>query len=378
MSLRPFTADDYRARMARAVTTAEEHGLAGLIVTPGPDLLYFCGYQPASVIERVTALLLTSHRPPTLLVPRLDRPGAEAAAGAVTRIVDWADNANPYSRLARLLPATGHYAVSDSAWAAHLLGLQDTLPNHKYSPLGTTLPMLRAVKEPGEVDRLAAAATAADATYQQVLTVLFAGHREVDIAADLALLLRRHGHSRVDLTIVGSGPNGAHPNHGAAERIISAGDVVVLDFAGLRDDYGSDTARTVYVGAPGKAAVEPPPEVRSVYELVHRAHQAAFEAARPGATCEQVDRAAREVIADGGYGGHFPHATGHGIGLTTREPPYLKAGETQPLLPGMCVAIEPGVYLPGRFGVRIEDIVVVTDAGARRLTTTPHDLATVS
>jgi Xaa-Pro aminopeptidase len=147
--------------------------------------------------------------------------------------------------------------------------------------------------------------------------------------------------------------------------------MVVLDFGGIQDGYGSDTTRTVHVG-------EPTDEEREVFEIVRRAQQAAFEAVRPGIACQEIDRVARRVIDDAGYGEYFIHRTGHGIGLTTHEPPYMVEGETRPLEPGMCFSIEPGIYLPGRFGVRIEDIVTVTESTGRRLNNTSHDLRIVS
>ena len=147
--------------------------------------------------------------------------------------------------------------------------------------------------------------------------------------------------------------------------------MVVLDFGGLKDGYGSDTTRTVHVG-------EPTDEEREVHEIVRRAQQAAFEAVRPGVACEEIDWVARQVIRDAGYGEYFIHRTGHGIGVTTHEPPYMVAGEKQPLVPGMCFSIEPGIYLPGKFGVRIEDIVTVTADGGRRLNNTDHGLGIVA
>jgi Xaa-Pro aminopeptidase len=231
--------------------------------------------------------------------------------------------------------------------------------------------MLRAVKDAHELERLAAAGEAADAAYREILAVPFAGRRETDVAADLAALLRRFGHEQVDFTVVGSGPNGANPHHEAGDRVIETGDTVVLDFGGLKHGYGSDTTRTVSVG-------EPTDELRLVHSIVRRAQQAAFEAVRPGVPCEEIDRVARRVITDAGYGERFIHRTGHGIGVTTHEPPYLVEGEEQPLVPGMCFSIEPGIYLPGWFGVRIEDIVTVTAQAGRRLNNTSHSLRLVS
>jgi Xaa-Pro aminopeptidase len=366
------TPDDYAERMARAAREAVAAGLSGVLVTPGPDLFWLCGYRPTAITERLTLLVLTPETEPHLLVPALERPDAEAAPGAgAVRVTDWSDGQDPYAAAAGLLRPRGRYGVSDAAWALHLLGLQEALPLTAYRALTTALPMLRAVKDEHEVARLAAAGAAADATYEDILGVRFAGRRETEVAADLARLLREHGHSQVDFTVVGSGPNGANPHHEAGDRVIRDGDMVVLDFGGLKDGYGSDTTRTVHVGPPTD-------EERRVHDLVRTAQQAAFEAVRPGVSCQEIDRVARAVITDGGYGDHFIHRTGHGIGVTTHEPPYLVEGEEQPLVPGMCFSIEPGVYLPGRFGVRIEDIVTCTAEGGRRLNGTPHELAVVA
>ncbi|MEU3948677.1 Xaa-Pro peptidase family protein [Streptomyces sp. NPDC029526] len=367
----PFTADDHRARMERAVRQAADAGLAGLLVAPGPDLTWLTGYTPPADTERLTLLVLTPDRDPVLVVPALEAPDAERAPGApALTLRDWTDGTDPYTATAPLLDPTGRYGVSDNTWALHLLALQRALPDTTHASLTEALPMLRAVKDPAELELLAAAGTAADAAFEEIRTVPFAGRRERDVAADLAALLLRFGHQRVDFTIVASGPNGAHPHHEAGDRVIGHGDMVVLDFGGLKDGYGSDTSRTVHVG-------EPTAEERRVHDLVREAQEAGFRAVRPGAACQDVDRAARAVIADAGHGEHFVHRTGHGIGVTTHEPPYLTEGEEQPLVPGMCFSVEPGVYLAGRFGVRIEDIVTVTADGGRRLNDTARELVTV-
>ncbi|BEL04879.1 aminopeptidase P family protein [Actinoplanes sichuanensis] len=364
--------DLFRHRMDRAVVQAAEAGLTGLLVTPGPDLTYFTGYRPTAITERITMLVLDADHDPHLIVPILERPDAERAAGAgAVTITDWADGTDPFASAARLLDPKGRYAVSDNAWALHLLGLQEALPGSAYTSMTGSLPMLRAVKDDDEVARLAAAGAAADAAYEQIVGVRFAGRTEHEIGTNLAVLLREHGHSQVDFTVVGSGPNGANPHHEMGERVIAEGDMVVLDFGGLKDGYGSDTTRTVHVG-------EPTVQEREVFEIVREAQQAAFEAVRPGVACEQIDRVARDVITRAGYGEFFIHRTGHGIGLTTHEPPYLVAGERRPLVPGMCFSIEPGIYLPGRFGVRIEDIVTVTADGGRRLNNTSRELRIVA
>jgi Xaa-Pro aminopeptidase len=364
----PFTTDDYAARMARVVEDGRAAGLDGVLVTPGPDLVWLTGYQPTAITERLTMLFLTTDREPTLLVPTLERPDAAAAEGApATTMVDWQDGADPYDVAQGLLRPDGSYGVSDNAWAMHLLGLQDALPRSRYQSLTQRLPMMRAVKDANELGRLAAAGAAADATYEEILKVQFSGRRETDVAGDLADLLRSHGHEQVDFTVVGSGPNGANPHHEAGERTIEVGDCVVLDFGGLMFGYGSDTSRTVCVG-------EPTDQIREVHEIVRQAQQAGVDAVRPGVACQEVDRAARRLITEAGYGEQFIHRTGHGIGVTTHEPPYMIEGEEQPMVPGMCFSVEPGIYLSGSFGVRIGDIVAVTEDGGRRLNSTDHGL----
>ncbi|ANS68776.1 dipeptidase [Streptomyces lincolnensis] len=369
----PFTADDYRARMERAARTAADAGLAGLLVAPGPDLVWLTGYTPTATTERLTLLVLTAGQDPdpVLVVPTLEAPDAAKATGApALTLRDWTDGKDPYAATAALLDGAGRFGISDNTWSMHLLGLQKTLPGTSYASLTEVLPMLRAVKDATELELLAAAGAAADATFEEIRNVAFTGRRESEIAAELARLLRRHGHTTVDFTIVASGPNGANPHHEVGDRVIQPGDMVVLDFGGLKDGYGSDTSRTVHVG-------EPTEEERRVHAVVREAQEAGFRAVRPGVSCQEVDRAARAVIADAGYGEYFIHRTGHGIGVTTHEPPYMVEGEERPLVPGMCFSVEPGIYLPGRFGVRIEDIVTVTEDGGRRLNDTSREMVIV-
>ncbi len=226
----PFTADDFAERLRRAAHAAQDAGLDGILVTPGPDLLYLTGYAPVAITERITMLVIPVDAEPAMIVPRLERPDAEAAAGAsILRITDWTDGSDPYTESATLMAGTGRYAVSDSAWAMHLLGLQDRLPKSSYVSMTTALPMLRAIKDDDEIERLAAAGAAADQAYEEIVTVRFAGRSEIDVGSDLADLLRQFGHSQVDFTVVGSGPNGANPHHEIGPRIIEDGDTVVLD-----------------------------------------------------------------------------------------------------------------------------------------------------
>jgi len=368
----PFTAEDFEARMERAARSAQDAGLSGVLVTPGPDLLYLIGYEPVAITERLTMLVLSADREQAMIVPTLERPDAESAPGSASlTLTDWADGSDPYEAAVPMLDPNGRYAISDAAWAMHVLGLQAELPDCGFVSMTEALPTLRAIKDADELERLSAAGEAADAALYDLLELRFSGRTESEVAADLADALTAHGHSEVEFTIVGSGPNGANPHHEFDERVIEDGDMVVLDFGGIVNGYTSDTARTVHVG-------EPTDEERTVHEIVRQAQQAGFEAVRPGVACQEIDRAARNVIASAGYGERFIHRTGHGIGLTAHEPPYLVEGEERPLEPGMCFSIEPGIYLRDRFGVRIEDIVTVTEDGARRLNNTPRELRIVT
>ncbi|AEG44748.1 aminopeptidase P family protein [Isoptericola variabilis] len=378
----PFPAHVHAERRRRAAAQATEAGLDGVLVTPGPDMTYFLGYTPSAVTERLTMLVIDAGYPDaaTAVVPRLEEHDLEIGAVGGVETLAWSDGEDEHEVAARLLRDGGRYAISDTAWALHVLGLQRAAPEASFEAVTRALPLLRAAKSPEEVARLAAAGAGADAAFREIVRRPFAGRRERDVAADLAELLREHGHEQVDFTLVCAGENGADPHHAASDRVLREGDTVVMDFGGLADGYGSDTTRTVHVGEP--TALE-----REVHDAVRAAQQAGVEAVRPGATCEDVDRAARAVIEEAGFGEHFVHRTGHGIGLTTHEPPYMVTGETTPVGPGMCFSVEPGIYLPGRFGVRIEDVVVAFPVGvpgledvpdgAARLNTTTRELVVV-
>jgi D-alanyl-D-alanine dipeptidase len=363
-------AQRYADRRSRVLASAEEAGLAGLLVTPSADLVYLTGYAPLP-LERLTLLALATGRGPVMVVPTLERPAAGSAPGMQdVELLDWRDGEDPYEAVARILRA-GRFAITDQTWSSHLLALEQATADCLLIAMGRALPLLRAVKDPDELALLRSAGEAADASFADVLGLPFAGRREVDVAADLSRLLREHGHARVDFTIVGSGPNGASPHHEAGERTIERGDAVVMDFGGVREGYCSDITRTVFVG-------EPDEEQRRVYEVVQAAQQAAFEAVRPDARAQDVDRAARAVIDEAGYGERFVHRTGHGIGLEVHEPPYIVEGDETVLAPGMTFSDEPGIYLPGRFGVRIEDQIAVTGQGAERLNEASRDLIVVA
>ena len=357
-------------RMARAAAEADRQGFGAVVVAPSPDLVYLAGYAPMPM-ERPTLLILRPDRHPVMLVPELERPLALGSpGGALIEVIGWIDGDDPYEAAGRLLPSEGRVAVGDQLWSSHLLGLQQVSPGLGFAPASQVIARLRAVKDPDELAALARAGRAADETFRQICGAGFLGRREEEIASDLAELLVRNGHARADFTIVASGPNSASPHHEPTGRTMLPRDVVVLDFGGELGGYFSDTSRTVVVG-------EPPEGFDVVYGLVQEAQEAAFRAVRPGVAAQEIDRVARRIIEDGGYGARFIHRTGHGIGLEVHEPPYLVEGNDWALEPGTTFSIEPGIYLEGSFGVRIEDIVAVTDDGADRLNRSTRELQVV-
>ncbi|MET0801514.1 MAG: Xaa-Pro peptidase family protein [Actinomycetota bacterium] len=357
-------------RMRRVAEEASAHGLDALVVAPSPDLAYLTGYDPMP-LERPTLLVLRPGYDPVMLVPELERALAAASpGGAAIDLVGWTDGADPYVEAARLLPSSGRVAVGDRLWASHVLGLQRALPALSFAPASPVIGRLRAVKDDDELAALRRAARGADEAFRQIRSMTFLGRREEEVAADLADLLLRNGHSSVGFTIVASGQNAASPHHEPGGRTILPRDAVVMDFGGEVGGYHSDTTRTVVVG-------EPPAGFERVYDVVREAQHEACESVRPGIAAQEVDRIARRIIDDAGFGARFIHRTGHGIGLEVHEPPYIVEGNDWVLEPGVSFSVEPGVYLDGEFGVRIEDIVAVIEGGVERLNRSTRDLQVV-
>ncbi|MEP7059282.1 MAG: aminopeptidase P family protein, partial [Actinomycetota bacterium] len=334
-----------------------------------PDLVYLTGYDPMP-LERPSLLVIRPDRPAVLVLPELERRLAHDAIGDAIELMGWTDAQDPYAVAAALLPATGTIGVGDKIWGVHVLALQDAVPGARFTSAAPVLGAIRARKDPDELAALRRAARGADETFRAICSARFLGRREEEVAADLADLLVRNGHSRADFTIVGSGPNSASPHHEPSGRTILPRDVVVMDFGGELGGYYSDTTRTVVVG-------DPPKDFEHVYRVVQEAQEAACSTAGPGVLAQDVDRAARNIIDQAGFGARFFHRTGHGIGLEVHEPPYIVAGNATRLERGMTFSVEPGIYLDGQFGVRIEDIVVITEDGADRLNRSSREPRTV-
>ena len=350
---------------------AEADGFDALLVAPSADLVYLAGYDPPP-LERLTCLVVRPGADPVLLVPELERPRAlHSPVGEKLDIATWRDGDDPYDSLAPLLPEAGRFAATDRMWAVHLLGAQRERPEASWAPGSPVLAKLRSIKDADELELLARAARGADEAFRHLADTRLEGLREEEVAVLLGSLLTEAGHESVSFTIVGSGPNGASPHHEPTGRTIREGDPVVLDFGGRVGGYCSDISRTVCVGQAPKGFEE-------VYDVVREAQEAAFQAVKPGVPARDVDAVAREVIEGAGYADRFIHRTGHGIGLEEHESPWIASDNEEPLEVGMCFSIEPGIYLDGRFGVRIEDIVAVTETGTQRLNRASRDLETVS
>jgi Xaa-Pro aminopeptidase len=358
-------------RLDRAAAAAQDAGLDALLLTPGPDLRYVVGYD-AHQLERLTCLAIPASRPPFLVVPNLELPAALASpAGDLgLDIIGWDETDDPYALVAARLGPVGSVGLSDRMWAMMTLRLRSALPGAEQALASVALRALRIRKSAAEITALREAGEAIDRVHARVPGWLEPGRTEREVAADICDAIVAEGHARADFAIVASGPNAASPHHGAGDRVLAPGDVVVVDIGGtMPSGYCSDCTRTYALG-------EAPAEFLAYYQVLLDAQKAACAAVRPGITAEAVDAAAREPIAAAGYGEHFIHRTGHGIGLEVHEDPYIVAGNTELIEPGMAFSIEPGIY-PGAHGARIEDIVVCGEQGVDRLNTGSRDLVVV-
>jgi Xaa-Pro aminopeptidase len=364
--------EDLRSRLRRAARATAEAELDALLVSPGPDLRYLTGYD-AIPLERLTCLVLPAVGPVRIVVPALEVPAAQASGLAQldVEIVSWQETDDPYALTASLLGTVAKVAVDDHMWAVKVLALRAAMPSVEQSAAGTVIGELRMRKSEAEIQSLVRAGHAIDAVHAQVGGFLRAGRTEREVGADIADAILAAGHVRVDFVIVASGPNGASPHHELSERVIQAGDTVVVDIGGtMPDGYCSDSTRMYSLG-------EPSPDVRQEYEVLKQAQAAAVAHVRPGVTCESIDAVAREHLTQAGLGGFFIHRTGHGIGLETHEEPYIVSGNDRRLEPGMAFSIEPGVYRSGSHGARIEDIVVCTADGVLSCNNRTHELVVV-
>ena len=359
-------------RIARVRTRMDEVGVDVLLLSLGADLPWLTGYT-AMPLERLTMLVLPKDGDVTLVVPRLEAPRVEPRPEF--SIAPWDETDDPVALVAKLCGPAGTAAIGDRTWARFLVDLQSALPGVRaWRKASDVTAPLRAVKDAAEVESLRAASAAADRVARQLFAgeIPLVGRTEHEVSRDIGRRLVAEGHAHVNFAIVAAGANAASPHHEPGPRVIERGEVVLCDFGGtMPDGYCSDITRCVWTGD------EPPPEVRDVYAVLQDAQAAAVAGAVVGTPCQDVDAIARERIADAGWGDRFIHRTGHGIGLEEHEDPYLVSGNGTSLVAGHAFSIEPGIYVDGRWGFRIEDIVVASDAGPDPLNLVPHDLVVV-
>jgi Xaa-Pro dipeptidase len=357
---------EYRINLLRRAMAGK--GVDVVAIGPTDNMRYLTGYA-SHPDERLCLLLITANRA-AVVVPALN--AGEWEANTDLPLYRWADSDGPIAALEAALAWVGRQAgamlaVDGEMRADFLLPLVRATGQPETVALAALDAPLRLNKSPDEVERLQRAAIQADRAMQAAVNACRPGVTEAQVAWAAEEAFRLDGADHVCFTIVGAGPNGAFPHHSSSRRAMQAGDAVVIDIGASLDHYKSDITRVVFLG-------DPSPEVLRAYAAVREANERARAAVRPGVAAGEIDRAARSTLEAAGYGAQFIHRTGHGLGLSVHEPPWIMAGGEQLLEPGMVFSIEPGVYFPGRFGIRIEDIVLVTESGVRNLTGFDHSL----
>lgn len=361
------TPDFHAERIARLQSELRERGIDFALFGPSADLIYLTGFD-AHVSERLNLLIVPAEGKPDFIVPTLEAPTVGDAA-RLMNLHTWVDHEDPALLASQTIgDVTGKsIAVGNQFWTAFLLRLQSNLGSASWVEAAPVIRPLRMIKDQAEIDALAEVSRLTDEAWEEFIEgAPISGLSETQAMRRLADLTEKRGVKKV-WGICASGPNAASPHHHTADRVIQEGDSVIFDWGGNLNGYNSDMTRTVHIGPPTD-------EFRTVYATVLAANEAAFAAVKPGVPLQEIDRAARKVITDAGYGDAFLHRVGHGLGLEVHEEPYLVEGNQLPLEAGMTFSDEPGIYLSGNLGVRIEDTVVCTEDGAIKLNNATRDL----
>ena len=350
----------------------ERSGVDLLLVSVGSDLPYLTGYE-AMPLERLTMLVVPRDGEATLVIPRLEASRVVPHDG-VFALLPWGELEDPVAIVAGLVGQPRRVAVGDTMWARFLVDLLGhwTSTDTQYLRSTTVMNDLRMRKDAAEIAALQAAGAAADRVAAQLHggEIPLLGRTEAAVSADISARLIAEGHDIVNFAIVAAGENAASPHHHAGDRIIAEGDLVLCDFGGTKDGYCSDITRCVTLG-------EPSAEIAEAYAVLHEAQAAGVAAGVVGAACQDVDRASRKVIDDAGFGEYFIHRTGHGIGMEAHEDPYMVEGNALAIEAGHAFSVEPGIYIAGRWGMRLEDIVVATETGPLSMNVADHALVTI-
>lgn len=365
--------EQLKQRIDKVLTRTKAIGADALVLGGGADLAFLTGYE-AMPLERLTALVCRSEpkaRNPVLLVPELEIPRVSQCPD-LFEIEGWGETADPVARIVQHLPENGTVLISDDFWASHLLRLQSQAPDLSFRSISERLGGLRSIKSPPERASLRKVGSLADQVASQLQRgdIRLVGRTEAQVASDIATRLLEAGHETVEFVIVASGPNSASPHHHPGDRVIGECEMVLCDFGGKLQGYCSDTTRCVYTGLI-------PDDVSAAYQALQEGQELAFKSAMPGNLLSDVDGAARSILSDAGYGAFFIHRTGHGIGTEVHEHPYVTEQNNLPIEIGHAFSIEPGIYMPGKWGMRLEDIVVVEEDGPRRCNNSDHRLLVV-
>ena len=368
----PLATSVYADRMARARAQMEDKGIDLLLLSLGLDLPYITGYN-AMPLERLTMLVVPREGEARLVVPRMEAARVTPQPG-VFEIHPWGETENPVeivAALAKQAGPTAEVAVGDQMWARFLVELLPLLPAAHYSRADVVTSM-RMTKDAAEIAALKAAGAAVDriAAQLQAGEIPLVGRTEAEVSADLSERIIAEGHQVTNFAIVAAGANAASPHHSAGDRVIRKDEILLTDFGGTMNGYCSDITRCVYLGTP-------PAEIADAYAVLHEAQRAAAVAGTVGTPCEEVDRVARRIITDAGFGEYFFHRTGHGIGLDAHEDPYIVEGNGLPLAAGHAYSVEPGIYVEGKWGMRLEDIIVATADGPVPMNVANHELVSI-
>jgi len=357
----------FRSRLDRARAEMTRTGVDALILSLGHDLPYLTGYF-AMPLERLTLLVVPRDGEARLIIPLLEAPRVQEMP-SVFSIAPWNETDDPVLLAHQLLGSARTIAVGDQMWSRFLVDLLIHRPSAKYVRSVVVMEPLRSRKDAAEIDALVAAAAAADAVAAQLHAgdIAMVGRTEAEVSADISARLIAQGHDIVNFAIVAAGENAASPHHHAGDRVIQYGEIVLCDFGGTMNGYCSDITRCVHIG-------DIPTEIADAYAVLFDSQAAGVAAGVVGSACETVDKASRDVITAAGYGEYFVHRTGHGIGMEAHEDPYMVAGNRTLIEPGHAFSVEPGIYIPGKWGMRLEDIVVATSNGPRALNTVNHAL----
>ena len=356
-----------RIRKVQGVMKGE--GYSCLVLGPSSNMYYFTGLK-TSPDERLQVVMIPAEGEPAAILPEMYKAKAEEQIGGSFPLLTWADQQDPAELVKKTAQKldSGPVAVDDTLWASHLLQIMPTFPGAAFHPASRVVDNLRMFKDEDEIALMGQAQAAADRVLERVGKEIRPGMREMDLAFFIETAFREEGCDDISFKpIIASGPNSASPHHQTGDREFQPGDMIVVDCGGRFKGYCSDVTRTFCLGKADE-------EIKAIYRAVWEANERAFQRIAEGCSGEEADRAARQVITEAGYGHYFIHRTGHGIGLDVHEAPYLVEGNGEPLLPGMVFSVEPGIYLPGKFGVRIEDIAAVTGEGPIWLSHFPKEL----